>query len=224
MNEDEKQMFRRDRLEAASVKVGNDAELGRLLGHKSGTQVGHMRFGRRPITEKTIAKLEALPGLAGWFKTPELGSGQPVRAATDEDELESIRVMKLRLKAGVAGFAVEPDEEEDEPIYFRPDWLQRRGFKAYKLIATRVAGHSMEPTLYPGDLVVANTADTAPTDGEVFSVNYEGEPLIKRLKRDAGEWWLSSDNSDKNRYPDKRWIDQNAIIIGRIVHRQSERI
>lgn len=145
----------------------------------------------------------------------------------DEDTdapVDSIRVMRLRLRAGVSGFAVEPDEDEAEPIFFRTAWLKRRGFKPYDLVATRVGGHSMEPTLYHDDLVVIHVKDTEPKDGEVYSVNYEGEAVIKRLVRDGGGWELASDNSDKVRYPNKRWLDGNAIIIGRVVHRQSERI
>lgn len=160
--------------------------------------------------------------------TAEAAAVQGGIAVAAADELNpdhsSIRVMKLRLKAGVSGFAAEPDEDEAEPIYFRSAWLKHRGFKPYDLVATRVGGHSMEPTLYHDDLVVAHTKDCEPKDGEVFSINYEGEPVIKRLMRDGGEWLLVSDNPDKTRFPTKRWVDGAAIIIGRIVHRQSERI
>lgn len=153
------------------------------------------------------------------------GSIQVVGIEDDTDApVNSIRVMRLRLRAGVSGFAAEPDQDESEPIFFRTAWLKRRGFKPYDLVATRVGGHSMEPTLYHDDLVVIHVKDTEPKDGEVYSVNYEGEAVIKRLVRDSGGWELASDNSDKARYPNKKWVDGNAIIIGRVVHRQSERI
>lgn len=228
MKRQEIQERRRERLSAASEKVGGDAELGRMLGHRSGAQVGHMRLGRRPITEKTIERIDGLNGLADWFRRPDLAAAGGVAAwaigADGQPELESIRVMKLRLQAGVPGFAAAPDEDEAASIFFRPEWLNRRGFEPSKLVATRVSGESMERTLFRDDLVVANTADVEPRDGAVYSINYEGEPVIKRLFRDAGEWWLTSDNPDKARYPNKRWVDKIAIIIGCIVHRQSERI
>ena len=82
----------------------------------------------------------------------------------------------------------------------------------------------MEPTLFDDDVVVVNTEDTEPKDGEVFAINYEGEPVIKRLVRDASTWWLSSDNPDQRRYPRKECMDPHCIIVGRVVHRQSERI
>jgi len=139
-------------------------------------------------------------------------------------DLSPVRTVKLKLQAGVSGFAVEPEEEEGPPIFFRNDWLQQRGYKPYNLLAVKVKGHSMEDKLYPGDLVVVNTADTEPQDGEVFAVNYEGEPVVKRLKRERGSWWLASDNQDKARYPDKECVDSTCLIVGRIIHKQSERI
>ena len=74
-----------------------------------------------------------------------------------------------------------------------------------------------------GDTVVVNTEDNQPFDGAVFAVNYEGELVIKRLVRDAGQWWLSSDNPNQAAYP-RKICDAGSVILGRIVHKQSERI
>ena len=81
----------------------------------------------------------------------------------------------------------------------------------------------MEPGLYHGDTVVVNTADTEPKDGKVFAVNYEGELVVKRLVRDAGQWWLRSDNPDQRRYPPKV-CGEGVFVLGRIVHKQSEQL
>ena len=81
----------------------------------------------------------------------------------------------------------------------------------------------MEPGIYDGDTVVINTAQQEPRDGRVFAVNYEGELIIKRLQREAGEWLLSSDNQNKAIYPTKR-VTEGTFIIGEVVHKQSERI
>jgi len=139
-------------------------------------------------------------------------------------DLVRVRKVQLRLRAGVSGFAVEADEGDGAPIFFRSEWLQLRGYKPYKLIAIKVKGSSMEPSLYPDDMVVVNTADTDPKDGKVFAVNYEGEPVIKRMVRDGGVWWLASDNPDQRRYPRKECTEGSCIIIGQVIHRQSEQI
>ena len=71
--------------------------------------------------------------------------------------------------------------------------------------------------------MIVNTAQTQPKDGVVFAVNYEGEMVIKRLIRDDGQWWLSSDNPDQRRYP-RKVCHEGVKLIGEVVHKQSERI
>lgn len=69
MNEVELSRLRVDLLRAAIEKVapGNQTEFGRRLGYKDGAFVRQMLAGTKPVTEKTIRKIEALPGMAGWF-------------------------------------------------------------------------------------------------------------------------------------------------------------
>lgn len=206
----------------AREKAGSGVALGKLLGYADGGYVGQMISGHRPITEKTIEAVHALPGFAGWFDEAK-EEPEPIDLETHPD-LVPIRKGKLRLVGGISGFSVDPDDELGVPIFFRADWLRERGLKPAALLAHKVRGHSMEPSLFDGDLVVINTADIEPKDGEVFAVNYEGEAVIKRLVRDAGVWWLASDNPDKSRYPNKKWMDKESFLVGRVVHKQSERI
>jgi phage repressor protein C with HTH and peptisase S24 domain len=136
----------------------------------------------------------------------------------------AIRRVRFKLSAGASGFEVDYLSNGDgTPIVFRKDWYDSRGLRPEALFAVRVSGSSMEPKLYEGDTVVVNTADTTPKDGEVFAINYEGELVIKRLERDAGQWWMRSDNPDQSRFPRKA-CTTDAIVIGRIVHKQSEHI
>lgn len=141
----------------------------------------------------------------------------------DNDEFPSIRLVRFKLAAGVSGFAIEYLNEDAAPIVFRRSWYRSRNLDPEKLYAVRVAGASMEPGLWEGDVVVVDTADTNPADGRVFAVNYEGELVVKRMSRDAGEWWLQSDNPDRTRYPRKACHDA-VQVVGAIVHKQSERI
>lgn len=96
-------------------------------------------------------------------------------------------------------------------------------YRPEMLFGVRVSGASMEPSLWDGDLVVINTADTDPHDGEAFAINYEGEMVIKRMRRDAGEWWATSDNADQRRFAPKR-CTEDVVVIGRVIYKQSERI
>lgn len=139
-------------------------------------------------------------------------------------EYASVRKVSIRLSAGVVGYAIEHIEEDAPPIVFRRDWLHRNNYIPDKLIAVYVKGDSMEPGIYDGDTVVINTSDPHPSDGDVFAVNYEGELLIKRLTRDMGEWWLTSDNPDQRKHPRKLCSGDMCIVIGKVIQKQSTRI
>ena len=142
----------------------------------------------------------------------------------EHPDLIAIRTVKMRLRAGVTGFSIESDQSDGTPIFFRAAWLDERGYKPSNLVAIKVQGASMEPTLYQGDMVVINTSDTEPKDGKAFAVNYEGEAMIKRMVRDSGVWWLSSDNLDQRKYVRKECAEGSCLVIGRVIHRQSEEI
>lgn len=135
-----------------------------------------------------------------------------------------IRKVKLKLSAGITGFSTEVENDDGRPISFMQTWFDERGYTPERLIAIKVKGQSMEPTMSEGDTVVINSADIVPEDGVVFAVNYEGEAAIKRLVRDNGEWFLASDNPDQRRFSRKRCTQENCILIGRVVVLQREKI
>ena len=190
---------------------------------KSHVGFGTVRRTRNGEGNTTIQNLDAIAKAFGrrveHLLIPTTGSAA-LEQATPYTDLVPIARVLLTLSAGISGYSVEHPEVNGDPIFFRRDFLQRKGWKADCLLALKVAGDSMEPALYAGDLVIVNTADTNPADGEVFAVNYEGESIIKRLRRDAGQWWLDSDNARHK----PKLCDDHAILLGRICYRQTERI
>lgn len=189
------------------------------------------------FTEKTARKVELSAGLPplyfdqGAIDAPAaqpagLPPGSFIRVeAVDSDDprLTIIPKVRLRLTAGISGFEVEPEPYDGSTTTVPTDWIERRGYHRDNLIAIRVRGESMEPTFYEDDLVVINTADKSPVDGAVFAINYEGEPVVKRVSRDAGQWWLTSDNADQRKYHRKSCRGETCIIIGRVVRKETER-
>lgn len=141
----------------------------------------------------------------------------------DDPRLTIIPKVRLRLTAGISGFEVEPEPYDGSTTTVPTDWMERRGYRRDDLIAITVRGESMEPTFYEDDLVVINVADKQPMDGGVFAINYEGEPVVKRMTRDAGQWWLTSDNADQRKYHRKICRGEACIIIGRVVRKETER-
>jgi len=162
------------------------------------------------------------------FNGPDYGlpPGNFMRIETIEEgdpRYITIPKVRLRLTAGISGFEVEPYLEDESTLPVPLKWVRARSLNPAYLIAIDVRGESMEPTFYAGDTVVLNTADKEPVDGAVFAINYEGEPVVKRMMRDAGEWWLTSDNADQRRFPRKICEGDRCIIIGRVVRRETER-
>lgn len=136
-------------------------------------------------------------------------------------DLVSVKRMKDVLSAGIDGYSVnDMSEEEGLPVFFRRDWMQSQGLKPDRLAALKVNGRSMEPSLWDGDLVVINLEDQKLANGEVFAVKHEGANIIKRLRHNAGQWWLASDNPDQIRYA-PQLCAEDTLIIGRIVYKQS---
>lgn len=202
-----------DQLEAASGVKQSD--------------ISKLERGESNTTTGLVKLAKALGCSADWLDTGngaiwEAGPAAAIDLA-DNPDFPAVRRVTFKLSAGASGFAVDYRDEDGAPIVFRRTWLESRGLNAKKLFAVSVANGSMEPGLYDGDTVVVNTDATTPKDGIVFAVNYEGEMVIKRLVRDAGQWWLSSDNPDARRYP-RKLCDEHCVIIGEVVHKQSERI
>lgn len=159
-------------------------------------------------------------------QTPAL-IGRAGRAIEIEDidnhpDYAPVRRVNIKAQAGVSGFSVEYVHDDDKPpIFFRRDWYRAKGFAPDRMIAVRVTGESMIPTLHPDDLIVINTAQTQPQHSKTFLVSYEGEIVVKRLVRDDGQWWLTSDNPDQRRYPRVK-CNGETQIIGEVVYRQTE--
>ena len=135
-----------------------------------------------------------------------------------------IKRAALRLSTKTKKFAIHAEEKTGDEVYLGRAWLQRGGYDDQMLIALSMTGDSMAPGLYAGDTLIVNLAETRPHDGEVFVFNYEGTVLVRRLIRDAGAWWLSSDNSDQRRFQRKQYSGVECSVIGRVVYKLSEKV
>lgn len=166
-----------------------------------GVNMTWLTEGVGPMTSKQNVKGEVRPG----------DSRLPVRRAL------------FKLSAGVSGYEVEYENGESEPIFMAKRWFEHNHYNPERLVALKVNGRSMEPKMSDGDLVIVNTDSVTPKDGVVFAVNYEGEMVIKRMKRDAGQWFISSDNPDKIRYGDKVCAEA-CLLLGEVVYLQTETI
>lgn len=136
----------------------------------------------------------------------------------------SIRKVRLTVSAGISGYGVEPNDDDDSIMVFRAEWYKSRGLIPDKCLGIRVSGQSMEPKLHHGDTVVINTLDTDLKEGKVYAFNLDGEAVIKRAFKNNGQWWLYSDNADKARFPNKTCGTGSCFPLGRVVHAQTEEL
>ena len=237
--------------EARTAAGLSGAALGARLALELGTERGNTKANishwENDKHSPNLKQLLAISRVTGRSLPPEIlapMSGAPVNAAPlpagvtagvtnalrvvaaegDDDGFVQIPMVKLRLSAGITGYQTEPERRDGGTLGMRRTWIERNQFNPSHLIAIYVKGESMEPSLYAGDIVVINTLDTKPVDGAVYAFNYEGEAVVKRLTREAGQWWLTSDNVDGRKYHRKLCQGGECIVIGRVVRKESDRI
>jgi len=116
----------------------------------------------------------------------------------------------------MAGAGDGRDFEGKEPIesVILPSDYARTG-----LVAIKVRGESMEPTIYDGAIVGVDSEDRQIIDGKVYAVwiPYEGA-VIKRVFIDPEKMILKSDNDrfPTSSIPLREISDRENIIIGRV--------
>lgn len=64
---------------------GDKTKFGRALGYKSGAFLRQMLDRERPVREKIVMAIEALPGMAGWFGSPVQVEGGSTLILTEEE-------------------------------------------------------------------------------------------------------------------------------------------
>ena len=239
---------RRQRLERAAERVGGKAQLGRVLGYKDGAFVGQMIRGERPISEKTIRQLIEVPHLSDLFFftagpegfAPGMRSAannegpsadaaiKPIHAWEYEEDLPPgdyamVPRLEIKLSAGPGSGANQLafDFDDGQLRAYSADWIRRNHLKPNKLRVMKAAGRSMEPTIFDGDDLLINLAETEIIDGRVYALWYEGGERVKRLYRmPGGGLRIRSDN--EREFPEIVLGPEYAghvRVIGRVIDR-----
>ena len=139
------------------------------------------------------------------------------------DDYVSVPYAQAKLSAGAHGFNIEYQQGTREPLYFLRSWFKSRGLNPRKVFAADLSGPSMQKSMPDGDTVLVNTDAQEPREDKVFAALYDGEMVIKRLRREDGAWWLISDNDDQVRFAPKR-CDASCRLVGQVVLKMSETI
>ena len=142
---------------------------------------------------------------------------------TLSDAYQEVPVSSVMLSAGKNGMELQLSEEEsNQSAYYQKSWLKRKGLKVENLFRMRVTGSSMEPALFSDDIVLVDRGRSEPAHGKVFALQVDGEPLIKRIKKLDGIWWITSDNKAHSNQDQP--LENTNQIIGAAVEKSSTTI
>jgi phage repressor protein C with HTH and peptisase S24 domain len=140
-----------------------------------------------------------------------------IKVETDEsvDKFVGIKMLKSVAFLGLDGVNADWEYEDEVPLSIPFSWLREKRLSANDLFAFRSTGQSMYPTIRDGALIVATRADTQTVDSKLYVVNHNGRPVVKRMEREAGTWYLASDNPAPEFR--RRAVDNDTRVIGRVV-------
>jgi len=158
----------------------------------------------------------------------ELYIGKPRQAGRVEviDRAENYAHIPLHSACLSAGNGtVNTTEEIVGALAFRRDWLRKMSVDPSRAALARAFGDSMEPSIFDGDMLLIDLAQTSPPSlskgdrgarrSPVFALLDDGEAKVKRIHRaDAHLAVLMSDNPD---YPPTYARTETLKIIGKVV-------
>lgn len=156
----------------------------------------------------------------GPMEKQSVGGIIKIDSGETEGRFVGIKMLRRQVYLGIDGVDADWEYEEEFSLSLPVEWLRTKKLVPNDLFAFRASGQSMYPTIPDGALIVANRTDTHPADGKLFAVNHNGRPMIKRMERHAGLWYLASDNP----LPEygRRAVDNDSRVIGRVVRMEMD--
>lgn len=241
MREDDIQNFRRQRLQALiDLKFGgNRSATGRALGYKDGAFVRQMLAGSRPITEKTVAQIEELPGCHAWFNAPipQKGEAAASRAGNNLSSLavtarsehipalrprsDDVAIPLLNVAASMGRGLVLPEHDEVvTSMSVNRAWLGRNAsFTAFENLCLLTGhGDSMKGTYEDGDVLLVDRGVREVKLDAVYVLALNDELYVKRLqRRPDGTVLMISDNRAYEPYLIADGERNKFQVLGRVV-------
>jgi phage repressor protein C with HTH and peptisase S24 domain len=155
---------------------------------------------------------------------PVLDERVPPRGFELENEPGYTGVLQLTAQGSTGGGEDNTHVEIRGVMAFKSSWLRANNLNQRHLDVIYASGHSMEPTINDGDVLLVDESKIEPKDGQVFAMQSATKgTIVKRLvKSDIEGWIIRSDNPDKARYGDEALRDgeiNEVRIIGRVVWR-----
>ena len=199
------------RLKELILERGEDrAALSRLIGRNAAYIQQFIERG----TPKRLAEDDRRT-LAHYFGVDETEFGGPVIAVPLSP---LVNVPRLTVGASAGPGAIGGDEVASGHIGFDRAWLRRSASTPDAVSIIQVQGHSMMPTLRPGDDILVDRGDSGIRlrDG-IYVLRVDDVLIVKRIVTApvGGQITIRSDNPD---YPDWENVDPAGVtVIGRVI-------
>jgi len=176
----------------------------------------------------TLSRVEEICAALGmeFYIGPPRDTGPIEHMTIDGADYAHIPLHDAMLAAGAG--TLNEAEAVVGSIAFRRDWLHRIGVAAADAKLARVQGDSMQPSLWPGDMILIDTRVNEPPvrtretrdqrRSPIYALIDNGEARVKRIERPTpDQMLLISDNTDYR--PELRQgTNLKAItIIGKVV-------
>lgn len=177
-------------------------ELAEMAGVSPGAVTQWFTGDTGALAADTLIKLaKGLRVRVEWLKD---GLGPIEPDDEEEDDFADFAMLRrLDVKASAGNGNLVFYESDKGKLAFRKDFLRAEGVKEHEALVCYADGHSMEPTIPDGAVLLVNIGRTTFSNNDIFVIRLDGEILVKRLRKEVGGGVLIvSDNPDKHRYPD----------------------
>lgn len=192
---------------AASLNIGQSALSQRLRGRMS-------------MSRDFAASVAKLIGCKVADFSPRLASeiDSLLEGQTSDHDDDFAQISRVNVSVSAGHGALVFEEPSKSALTFRRSFLQEIGVTPKSAVIVTVKGHSMDPTLRDGAVLLVNTAAKVVANGQIYAFRRDGQLYVKRMHQNQKSGYLAaSDNPDRDQYPVMH-IDQNEEdfeIIGR---------
>lgn len=118
--------------------------------------------------------------------TPPMPRELPPPSVAGQEVGDFVAVRRADVKFSNGTGHVVYSEDDHPPLVFRSDFLRRMGIAPGMAVVVEAVGHSNEPKIPDGAVVLVNCGDRERLNGDLFAFRVDGELLIKRLQRIDG--------------------------------------
>lgn len=140
----------------------------------------------------------------------------PLGEITGQDDHDFVDVPRIEIQVGAGPGRPAQIEEVTGHLKFTRDFLRVVGVQPGSARVVDVRGHSMEPTIKDGAVLLVSMRNKEPSENQVFVLLHPTEgPIVKRLVRVENQWLARSDNRE---FADIPIDDETPLtIVGRAV-------